>query len=104
MRLISCSRAENIGKRHHHTRTEALKIGYMYPCGYFCLSQGARLTRSRLACFKHFVPKQSDRTWLCTSVTLAPKLVESCSNAQNTGHVLYFAMKKNFFVGSVDFL
>jgi len=29
-----------------------------------------------------FVLKKTDRTWLCTSVTLAPKVVESCSKVQ----------------------
>jgi len=38
----------------------------------------------RSACFEDFVPKQPDRTWVWTSVTLALKAVESCSKAQKT--------------------
>jgi len=49
--------------------------------GYF-------LTLMHLACFNHFAPKQSDHMWLCTSVTLAPKALQSCSNAQKTQQVL----------------
>jgi len=32
-------------------------------------------------------PKQPDHTWLCTCVTRAPKVVESCSKAQKTWQV-----------------
>jgi len=34
-----------------------------------------------------FAPKQLDHTWLCMSVTRAPKAVESCSKAQKTWQV-----------------
>jgi len=34
-----------------------------------------------------FCVKKMDRTWLCTSVTLVPKVVESCSKAQKTQQV-----------------
>jgi len=48
----------------------------------------ATLNFSRSVTFEHFVPKQLDRGWLCTSVTLAPKVVESCSKAEKTRQVL----------------
>jgi len=32
--------------------------------------------------------KTLDHTWLCASVTLAPKAVESCTKAQSTRQVL----------------
>jgi len=31
--------------------------------------------------------KKTDHTWLCASVTLVPKAVESCSKAQKTRQV-----------------
>jgi len=37
--------------------------------------------------FRGFHTKKMDRTWLCANVTLAPKAVESCSNAQKTRQV-----------------
>jgi len=46
------------------------------------------------ALFQEFQPKQLDRTWLCTSVTLTSKVLEGCSKAQKTRQVLYFAMIK----------
>jgi len=42
-------------------------------------------------------PKQLDCTWLCTRVTRAPKVVESCSKARKTRQVLVSAHEKNFF-------
>jgi len=33
------------------------------------------------------MPKQLDFMWLCASVTLVPKVVESCSKAQKTWQV-----------------
>jgi len=41
--------------------------------------------------------KKNDRTWLCVSVTLAPKAVESCSKAQKTWQVFQSALEKKFF-------
>jgi len=45
------------------------------------------LTFSCSAGFEDFAQKKTDRTWLCVSVTLAPKVVEGCSKAQKTQQV-----------------
>jgi len=44
-----------------------------------------------------FHAKKKDRMWLCTSVTLAPTAVESCSKAQKTSSLLVCTRKKIFW-------
>jgi len=55
---------------------------------FFTFVNVHHLTLSHLAGFKHFAPKQAERAWLCMSITLAPKVLESCSKAQKTWQVL----------------
>jgi len=53
-----------------------------------------QINLSRPVSFKNFAPKQSDRTWLCTSITLVLKTVESCSKVQKIQQVFWYAIKK----------
>jgi len=61
-------------------------------------------TLSYPACFEDFAPKQPDRMWLCASATLSLKVVESCSKAEKTQQVFWFAMKIHFWLGLIFFL
>jgi len=45
------------------------------------------LTLLRLADFEDFAQKETDCTWLCASVPLAPKVVESCLKVKKTQQV-----------------
>jgi len=45
------------------------------------------LTLRRPASFEDSRAKQPDCMWLCTRVTRAPKVVESCSKAKKTRQV-----------------
>jgi len=45
------------------------------------------LILSHLVGFEDLAPGKTDRTWLWASVTLVPKVAESCSKAQKTRQV-----------------
>ena len=54
--------------------------------------------------FKDFTPKKADRLWLCASVTLVPKAVESCSRLKKLGKTSSLHSKKFFWSGEEFFV